>query len=82
MMHMHHYPPDGRAPISPDEVDAITVAIKTRRYPWCRSRLLAALAAAEEQEILGDVLDELLGADGERVGEKMRDSLHRNGWMV
>lgn len=58
------------------EVEAATKLIVEHRYPWCRAKLLHALAGAEEKGILEDVLDELLHYQPEPDAvDKIRQSL-------
>lgn len=60
--------------------EAVTDSIVTGKFRWCRARLLHALARADEQGVLGEVLDELLEGEDAAVAERVRARLRERGW--
>lgn len=56
-----------------------TEAIVRREVQWCRAKLLHALAGADAQGVLADVLGELL-PDEEGLAERMASALAATGW--
>jgi hypothetical protein len=68
-------------PITPEEQDSVSAAICERRFSWCRSRLLHALAGAAEQGVLLEVLKELLPETGDVFHAMFVSTLTATGWM-
>lgn len=60
--------------------------VASHEFPWCRARLLHALAGAAEQGVLAEVMDELLGdrarpITGRAITARLIDALCATGWM-
>lgn len=73
----------------PSEETRLTIAkreeavalVCEHNFPWCRARLLHALAGAVEQGIFDDVMGELIGHDdSEDIIRDARNMLR--GWML
>lgn len=64
--------------VSIKRVEQTNDMLVAHAFPWCRARLLHALGAAEEQGILAEVLEELMG--GGPGADAIRNSLHQQGW--
>lgn len=76
-----------------EDVDRASELIVGHGFPWCRARLFHALAAAYEQGILTEALDELLPGGqgrgdwdgyetGEMIAEAIGQRLEELGWKV
>lgn len=61
------------------EVERTTDLIVSHRYPWCRARLLHALAGAEEQGVLEDALSELLDDEPARAAVRHALGVWKSG---
>jgi hypothetical protein len=74
--------PDTKKPVTSSEADQAINLIVDHTLPWCRARLLHALAGAEEQGILREVLEEVTyGDDTENTIKNVQGYLRENGWL-
>lgn len=68
--------------VTASEVDQAVNLIVDHKLPWCRARLMHALAGAEEQGILREVLEEVThGDDTENTIGNVKAYLRNNGWI-
>jgi hypothetical protein len=82
-----------RKALTPEQVEVAVEAMREGTFPWCRARLMHALAGAALDGILREVLDELLERDeiqlewlidgdpASKVNGWLIDSLREAGWF-
>lgn len=70
--------------ITPADIERAAELIVSRRFPWCRARLIHALAGALEEGVLEEVLGELLEDTEltESIVASLREALRRGGWIT
>lgn len=77
--------PSSKRKVPLSQVEAATALVVDHKFPWCRAKILHALAGAEEQGKLQDVLEELLEDAGPweptSPVQVLRDALQKTGWI-